>query len=249
MRPRKSYAMTGKMRTRMSRKISRQRKRIRRYGIKRKINIRIPCQNILNTSLISASNHTAAPMPAFIVSSSSSASMVPPPPAAAFQPALKILKRPVNNRTNSSPSPSVPKESIEEREARYQAARDRIFGENASSGSVSSEASTVQLSSKNDNTVIRNPRGPDDTNTAPSKGFDSRIKTPKTASQDSLPVVLYDVTCILCVLCVTYIFSSMNFFLTRTNDCNRQISKSKQTFNSLHPCGDRNTIIWIVCRI
>jgi len=47
---------------------------------------------------------------------------------------------------------------------------------------TSSEASAVHLASKKDNSVIRNPRGPDETDTTLSKGFERRIKPPNTAS-------------------------------------------------------------------
>ncbi|KIK68313.1 hypothetical protein GYMLUDRAFT_35696 [Collybiopsis luxurians FD-317 M1] len=129
-----------------------------------------------------ANHEAAAPMPAFVVSSSSR-SVVSPPPAAAFQPALKILKRPANNQSNSSTStPAVSKESLEDREARYQAARQRIFGDDTTS--AGSEASTYHLASKKDNSVIRNPRGPDETvstDATPSKGFSSRATRPSSA--------------------------------------------------------------------
>ncbi|KAF9078550.1 hypothetical protein BDP27DRAFT_1309747 [Rhodocollybia butyracea] len=118
-----------------------------------------------NKKIWEKANHNAAtPMPAFIVSSSSS-SVASPPPAAAFQPALKILKRPTTNENAKSPSPSMSQESLEDREARYEAARKRIFGEE------------TNAASKKDSPIIRNPRGPDDVALgadSPAKGFDRR---------------------------------------------------------------------------
>lgn len=88
-----------------------------------------------------ANTKPAAPMPTVVSSST------PTPPPAAFQPVMRILKRPDTNAANSE-VPSVPsgEESFREREARYQAARERIFG-----GEREREQPT--------STVLRNPRG------------------------------------------------------------------------------------------
>ncbi|KAJ3809793.1 hypothetical protein F5876DRAFT_77407 [Lentinula aff. lateritia] len=131
-----------------------------------------------------ANHEAAAPMPTFIVSSSAVAS---PPPIAAFQPAFKILKRPVNSSDGSfSPPLSPPKDSLEDREARYQVARNRIFGVTTSPTAPSSDTNSIHLAEKKDNVVIRNPRGPDETpstDTTPSKGFnDRRLKTPPSSA-------------------------------------------------------------------
>ncbi|KAK0194472.1 hypothetical protein F5146DRAFT_998850 [Armillaria mellea] len=87
-----------------------------------------------------ANTKPAAPMPTVVSNST------PTPPPAAFQPVMRILKRPAA----SSGVPAAPsgeeEESFREREARYQAARERIFG---------SEREREQPSS----TVLRNPRG------------------------------------------------------------------------------------------
>ncbi|KAJ3719149.1 hypothetical protein DFJ43DRAFT_1227180 [Lentinula guzmanii] len=121
-----------------------------------------------------ANHEAAAPMPTFIVSSSN----VAPPPVAAFQPAFKILKRPVNSsETSSFPQSYTSKESLEDREARYQVARNRIFG--ATSGS---DTNTVHGVAQKDNAAIRDPRGPNEiqnplTDTAAAKG---RPETPNT---------------------------------------------------------------------
>ncbi|KAI0330021.1 hypothetical protein GY45DRAFT_1434996 [Cubamyces sp. BRFM 1775] len=84
------------------------------------------------------------PMPQVVIagSSTSGAAALSPPPAA-LQPVLRILKRPQASATSStsmSPSPghsaagspalsTDASKSYAEREARYQAARERIFGE------------------------------------------------------------------------------------------------------------------------
>ncbi|KAH8083354.1 hypothetical protein BXZ70DRAFT_958574 [Cristinia sonorae] len=119
-----------------------------------------------------------APMPELIISSTSTTSSVVPPPAAAFQPSLRILKRP---SASPSPTPTAPspngtdaqQKSYAEREAQYQSARERIFG---SSGESSMQSQTrTSFSERNRITttrlpesspppitsnVIRNPRGP-----------------------------------------------------------------------------------------
>lgn len=127
-------------------------------------------------------------MPELVISASTATSLAALPPPAAFQPSLRILKRP-----SASPSPSSSaavdsqQKSFAEREAQYQAARDRIFG-----GTPPSDASNTgrpivksrtppsstspKLTSQNPpiSNVIRNPRGPDavscDYPTAQSRG-------------------------------------------------------------------------------
>ncbi|KAJ7861282.1 hypothetical protein B0H13DRAFT_2568349 [Mycena leptocephala] len=66
------------------------------------------------------------PMPSLIVSGAAAA-----PPAAALQPKMRILKRPTNAGPVGLPPPTVAGETLKEREARYQAARERIFGAEA----------------------------------------------------------------------------------------------------------------------
>ncbi|KAF8452391.1 hypothetical protein L210DRAFT_3638925 [Boletus edulis BED1] len=112
------------------------------------------------------------PMPELIVASASTSQSSPPPPPAALQPALRILKRPSTNAnannagvvssaplTSSSPGPTsgsgsgsgvtspAPRGTLAEREAQYQEARSRIFGEkeSTSSGGV---------------VIVRDPLGP-----------------------------------------------------------------------------------------
>ncbi|KAF8639154.1 hypothetical protein AX17_001643 [Amanita inopinata Kibby_2008] len=92
-------------------------------------------------------------MPTLVVSSSSSVN--PPLPPAAFQPTLRILKRPSPSSTpgpSSTSGPSTPdsvSSALKEREARYQVARERIFGSSQESGggNASPNASTSLASS------------------------------------------------------------------------------------------------------
>ncbi|KAK1230509.1 hypothetical protein PQX77_006437 [Marasmius sp. AFHP31] len=97
-----------------------------------------------------------APMPVLSPSSSSRSATSPPPPAA-FQPAFKILKRPSNATTpagNRTPSPAS-LESLKEREARYQEARNRIFNEGDSETKRPTPTPTPTPTG-----IARNPHGP-----------------------------------------------------------------------------------------
>lgn len=126
-------------------------------------------------------------MPELIVASASTSQSLPPPPPAAFQPTLRILKRPSPNTSTSnvgvgsptpvtSPSPGptsgsgagsggtspVPRGTLAEREAQYQEARSRIFGgkeklEGPSSGSISRTGSS---SLQGGVVIVRDPLGP-----------------------------------------------------------------------------------------
>jgi len=83
--------------------------------------------------------NTRAPMPELVLTSSSTASTVAPPPITAFQTPMRILKRPSASHNdpsaNASASPGASSHTLAEREARYQAARERIFGGDDGSGS------------------------------------------------------------------------------------------------------------------
>ncbi|KZP12926.1 hypothetical protein FIBSPDRAFT_936634 [Athelia psychrophila] len=74
--------------------------------------------------------NTRAPMPELVISSSSATpTSAPLPPSTIFQPQLRILKRPSASTNSSASSASqTPTETLSEREARYDAARQRIFG-------------------------------------------------------------------------------------------------------------------------
>ena len=109
-------------------------------------------------------------MPSVVVARSSStpSSTANLPPQAAFQqgPAIKILKRPTSNSPSPAPSPQGANtaETLKEREARYQAARDRIFGgtltptgeDSGKEGSRPSSANSAKPQVK----IAREPLGP-----------------------------------------------------------------------------------------
>jgi len=121
-----------------------------------------------------------APMPQLVISASSTTSTVSPPPAA-FQPTLRILKRPNASTTSSATAPSSDlQKSYAEREAQYVAARQRIFNDESARSRV-----TGRDNARDDNgytglrhaktadgravdnappvSIIRDPRGPDST--------------------------------------------------------------------------------------
>ncbi|KAI1790106.1 hypothetical protein LXA43DRAFT_532584 [Ganoderma leucocontextum] len=143
-----------------------------------------------------------APMPELVIagSSTSGAAATSPPPAA-FQPSLRILKRPTASSSSSSSASSLPtagsgssnasSSTYAEREARYQAARDRIFGNNSPSPGTPSEPSQPKTQNSAPKRsppsvqIVREPKGPsiaDPEATSPdgrgqgddSRGFGSR---------------------------------------------------------------------------
>ncbi|KAJ7323811.1 hypothetical protein DFH08DRAFT_886968 [Mycena albidolilacea] len=120
-----------------------------------------------------ADANSRAPMPSLIISgSSTTSSAAAPPPPAAFQPAMRILKRPSNAGPAAAPPPVAAGETLKEREARYQAARERIFGSDSDGGA----SSPGDKKDKKAGGVVRNPRGPAaplDAETPP-KGFTVR---------------------------------------------------------------------------
>lgn len=107
-------------------------------------------------------------MPTVIISpNASSTSNVVAIQPGVFEPKMQILKRPKDTDLPSSSSQkSMPGESLKERESRYQAARQRIFGEaeNTAQGET--------------NTILRQPTGPSESNpgsgSKPPKGFQGR---------------------------------------------------------------------------
>ncbi|KAG6882102.1 hypothetical protein C0993_011895, partial [Termitomyces sp. T159_Od127] len=141
------------------------------------------------------------PMPELVIApSATSSNHVVPPPPAAFQPTMRILKRPGADASSkpATPPPSSA-ESLREREARYQAARERIFGMESTTPSeelavdTSSMVETVNLKDRRERTkvptpsatIVRHPRGPstDSTEQTPPKGFDGqRTKPPLSRS-------------------------------------------------------------------
>jgi len=126
------------------------------------------------------SANSKAPMPELLISRSSTG---PPsivsPPTAAIQAPLRILKRPSSNSNSSSTvssmtSASALAKNLAEREASYQAARERIFGE-VELKKPSTPPTPSQTLPSAASTVIRNPRGPDDaTQQEKPKGFSSK---------------------------------------------------------------------------
>ncbi|KAJ7147784.1 hypothetical protein C8R43DRAFT_1009617 [Mycena crocata] len=105
-----------------------------------------------------ANAQNANPMPRVIVSGSSQAAL-----ALASQPQMRILKRPTNAAPVAPPPPVAPVETLKEREARYQAARGRIFGTEAEAdaGAAGKEKVDVAAGKKSPGSgVTRNPRGP-----------------------------------------------------------------------------------------
>ncbi|KAJ6616699.1 hypothetical protein B0H10DRAFT_2219196 [Mycena sp. CBHHK59/15] len=131
-------------------------------------------QNTEDNQRIWENANSQAPMPSLIVSSSTHTASAPP--AAAFQPKMRILKRPTNTTPVSLQPQAVAGETLKEREARYQAARYRIFGgegdgasspEDKQGGRMSPAAAGVA--------VVRNPRGPGSDAQSPApKGFRAR---------------------------------------------------------------------------
>jgi SUZ domain len=121
------------------------------------------------------------PMPEIQLSTTSSSSGVSLPPPAAFEAPLRILKRP-SAANSKSPSPVTgpqPQKTFQEREAQYQAARERIFGEDGSGigkdGSGSGKLTTALDSARS--SISRDPLGPASMTDGEAKqGFRARRK-------------------------------------------------------------------------
>ncbi|KAJ6545481.1 hypothetical protein B0H19DRAFT_1266908 [Mycena capillaripes] len=134
-------------------------------------------QNAEDNQRIWQNANTQAPMPSLIVSNSNNASAAAPP-AAAFQPKMRILKRPTNPGPAVAPPPAAAGETLKEREARYQAARDRIFGTEGDGASSPGDKKSGQASPAGVG-VVRNPRGPaSEAQDTPPKGFGARSGNP-----------------------------------------------------------------------
>ncbi|KAF8685011.1 SUZ domain [Rhizoctonia solani] len=98
--------------------------------------------------------NTAAPMPQ-IQTSSQSTNL---PPVAAIMPSMRILQRPKStsaSQSGSNPTPAGTK-SLQEREADYKAARERIF---AGSGGGSSASSSREASPAPKRGILNRGRG------------------------------------------------------------------------------------------
>lgn len=162
-------------------------------------------------SLQDSNSKVHHPMPTLVISRGASTS-VSTPSLPLNQPApMKILKRPSASSTPSSTNSSTPAgETFREREARYQVARERIFGVSSEQAAEGANAATkAEGSSKKANSpvsplppatkVVRNPRGPPNTTSGavPENGFKGRRKpsTPvgeassaTSSTDDILPV-------------------------------------------------------------
>ncbi|KAL7284559.1 hypothetical protein ACG7TL_001851 [Trametes sanguinea] len=132
-----------------------------------------------------------APMPQVVIagSSTSNAAALSPPPAA-LQPVMRILKRPSASPSSSASSPGSSSandpstsKSYAEREARYQAARERIFGGSQPAADATdaqqSEGGANARSAANATPVriTREPKGPP-SGTATQKGPDHGADAP-----------------------------------------------------------------------
>ncbi|KAJ8587135.1 hypothetical protein M405DRAFT_853054 [Rhizopogon salebrosus TDB-379] len=135
-----------------------------------------------------------APMPELIISPSSTGMSFAPPPPAAYQPTVRILKRPSPSQSASNSTASLASQTrntLAEREAQYQEARDRIFGAtNEGCGDdldggrrVRSPKDTGGKGADAGFAVLRTPLGPSDaeqdastsrTDGTPPKGFRER---------------------------------------------------------------------------
>ncbi|KIY49844.1 hypothetical protein FISHEDRAFT_72469 [Fistulina hepatica ATCC 64428] len=118
-----------------------------------------------------ANAKTAAPMPTIVLGASSRGTSSAPPPPDAFKPTMLILRRPTSATPSQSPSPTPTQiETIREKEARYKAARARIFGDNEGDATAAAKPTTFQ--------ITRNPRGPENQEGPQglAKGFAERRK-------------------------------------------------------------------------
>ncbi|KAG6887962.1 hypothetical protein C0995_011355 [Termitomyces sp. Mi166 len=143
------------------------------------------------------------PMPELIIAPSvTSSNHVVPPPPGAFQPTMRILKRPSSGADGKSATPPPSSaESLKDREARYQAARERIFGPDSGVSTPLEEPTANSTTSSypidfkdrrewikgtSSTAIVRNPRGPStegaNTKEAPPRGFDGQRKPPFSRS-------------------------------------------------------------------
>ncbi|KAG2134131.1 hypothetical protein DEU56DRAFT_810137 [Suillus clintonianus] len=148
-----------------------------------------------------------APMPELIISPSSTGTCVVPPPPAAFQPTMRILKRPSPSQSASNSATSLSSQTrntLAEREAQYQEARNRIFGTTIERGGDDQESQRGMRDGSGKGSdarsaasaVLRTPTGPSDVETevgrtddSPPKGFRDRRngKNQNSASSSVLP--------------------------------------------------------------
>jgi hypothetical protein len=153
------------------------------------------CYAIVNLMLTHhLCRNNKAPMPELIISPSSTGMSFVPPPPAAYQPTMRILKRPSPSQSASNSTASLASQTrntLAEREAQYQEARNRIFGatnegcgDDLDSGRrVRSPKDTGGKGADAGFAVLRTPLGPSDaeqdastsrTDGTPPKGFRER---------------------------------------------------------------------------
>ncbi|KIK93023.1 hypothetical protein PAXRUDRAFT_829408 [Paxillus rubicundulus Ve08.2h10] len=157
-----------------------------------------------NAKIWEAANNKT-PMPELIISPASTGQTILPSPPAAFQPTLRILKRPSPSQSTSATSTSLSlaqtRSTFAEREAQYQEARNRIFGErNAGRGiplgqeCLVDERATLggdmgkKSASRSAVTVVRDPLGPSFESSIqdkgqPAKGFGDRRSRGKQVNE------------------------------------------------------------------
>jgi len=142
------------------------------------------------------------PMPALVISRGTSSTTVTPSLPLNQPPAMRILKRPSPSISPSQSSTNLNPtgETFQEREARYQAARERIFGaspegsldnedkkQNSTPKKATSPTSLLNPATK----IVREPRGPTNQSingeiTPENKGFgDLRTKRPPPSTSIS----------------------------------------------------------------
>ena len=153
-------------------------------------------------------------MPSLVINRGSSATTVAPSLPLNQPPPMRILKRPTGSGL-SSPSGSSANlsstlgETLQEREARYQAARERIFGPSSPESTDSRDKSKSPTGKKptpsptptsppSANKVIRDPRGP--TNVADNskgktenKGFGRTTRAPPPSTQPTADISSSDI--------------------------------------------------------
>lgn len=149
--------------------------------------------------LFGSNNHEHHPMPSLIISRGSSSIPATPSLPLNQPPAMRILKRPSPSQSPSQSSANLNSngETLQQREARYQAARERIFGASSDGPQETGQkknSSQKSLSSQTPPppTVVREPRGPSSVSTdgqsiPQNKGFgDRKAKRPPPPTTKAL---------------------------------------------------------------
>jgi len=135
------------------------RKTTREYGTTRASLFLSNLSPLSWTEFLTWCRNKKVPMPQVVVTSSGMGTAVSSvvPPASAFQPPIRILKRsgaPTHNCPSDDSSTSASTETLADRTARYDAARERIFGGRPAASVGSSGGVPVSA-------IIRNPKGPE----------------------------------------------------------------------------------------